>query len=352
MQELQSSLDTGAPLDELKGILGEIRKRLQDAAAADDIQAQAHAEQCDDWLTKLDGWIKDTRADILRLDGEINQTENTIKSLENQVKSSQEAIKSMQDEVKGWNKDIVNLNATRANDKEIYDNRTRDTGICKRAIQEIFEVPGFDKLAANQEKDADTYSEKYYQTAETMPTTLLALADKVQDRKAKDLVLLAAAAVSTLSKGDVDSLKGLLRKLDTELTTYQTELNTDEAQSIRIYESELAAFQKLIADKEQDIIDEQGVLAGLEKDLRNARNKLKNLQAERKAAQDKLNDLLEDKKQSEAKCGELERAYEERKKDRRDEFDTLDAIEKIIKDQLDKTADHVLDAVEDVTVQE
>lgn len=351
LEELQSKLDTGSPLDELKSILKEINTRLSEAQTADDAQNEAHQAQCAAWLADLDIRIASTEADIARIEGLIVEEENTIARLNNEIAASDERIADHKRNIAGFEQEIVEANETRRAEHEMYVNRTRDTGICIDAIAEIKATEGLDKLSDNQGKEASTYSADFYNHAATNGAFLQTLSTKVQDGNAKNLVLLAAAAVSTLDKGDVDTLNGLLDKLTEELKKYGEDLDAQEAEDQKLYEENIARLQTLIFDEKAALAAEELVNAGLREDLRIAKANLVALKAELAAAKAKLASLQETRRQDEAKCKALEAAYDERTADRQIEGATLAEIERIIIEKLDTSADHLKDAIDHVTVQ-
>jgi chromosome segregation ATPase len=351
LEELQSKLDTGSPLDELKSILKEINSRLAEAQTADDAQDAAHQEQCRIWLADLDARIAATKIDILRIEGLIANEKNTIARLTEEIKGSDAKIVDHKTEIQSLETAIVDLNISRAAQHELFVNRTRDTSICIEAIKEIKATEGLGALGASQSTNADVYNADFYKHADTN-SFLQTLSGKVQDDTAKNLVMLASAAVATLDKGDVDSLNNLLDKLNEELKTYGEDLVKQEDIDEAAYIAELGRLQKLLADEKVELANEETHNASLRDQKRIAEANLVALEKELEAAQKKLASLEETRRQDDLKCKDLHASYEQRTADRVTESATLAKIERIILQKLDTTAAHVKAAVDDVTVAE
>jgi len=290
LEELQSKLDTGSPLDELKSILKEINTRLNEAQTADDAQDAAHQEQCRLWLADLDARIAATKIDILRIEGLIANEKNTIARLTEEIKGSDAKIIGHKSEITSLNTAIVDLNVSRAAQHELFVNRTRDTNICIEAIKEIKATEGLGALGASQNIGADVYNADFYKHADTN-SFLQTLSAKVQDDTAKNLVLLASAAVATLDKGDVDSLNNLLDKLNEELKTYGEDLANQEDIDEAAYIAELGRLQKLLADEKIELANEETHNASLRDQKRIAEANLVALEKELDAAEKKLASL-------------------------------------------------------------
>lgn len=348
LAQIQSKISTGAPVDELKSIIAEIRTRLTEAQSADDGQMASYKTQCEAEVAQLNKEIADLEAIIAGLELDIQASKNEIIRLEGEIVATEKKIAFDESEIVRIN-DELDANEAQWNfDHATFINRTHDTNLCLEAIAEIKAIPGIDEvLSGNQDQTAADYQNDNIYTG-----LLETAAKKVGDASVKSFVELTAAAISQLSKGDVDSLKKLLDDLETDLQDYLVELENDDKANEKAYQekksalyAELAiATDTLEADKlhledlQGQLSAEQAHLAELERSLASRKKQLADTEALLAA--------------TEQKCRDLKAAYDERSSDRVEEQNTLDEIERIIMEKLGGAPEHISAAVADVSVAE
>lgn len=345
LAELQSKMDAGAPIEELISIIDEIATRLSEAQTADDAQNAAHREQC-----KTD--IEAQQAEIERINGTVNDLKAAIATKKSNIAAKKGEIAGLEEDIKNDKADIAATieritaaNNTRKEAIATYNKRTNDTALCLEAIDDILALD-LETLAAGQDNTKADFEQHDFESA----AMLEKLASKVEGN-AKSLVQIAQVSAATLG-GDVDDLKQMLVDLKEKLGEYQVELDEGEKQNKADYEALLAAEQAELAKNRASLAEHQSQLATAEGELAAMEEALKQLETNLKAAEAALDAALATKAATEKRCADLNDAYAARTAERKEEDETLVAIKKIIEDKLSKSASHVLDRVDEVTVEE
>lgn len=345
LAELQSKMDAGAPIEELISIIDEIATRLSEAQTADDAQNAAHREQC-----KTD--IEAQQAEIERINGTVNDLKAAIATKKSNIAAKKGEIAGLEEDIKNDKADIAATieritaaNNTRKEAIATYNKRTNDTALCLEAIDDILDLD-LETLAAGQDNTKADFEQHDFESA----AMLEKLASKVEGN-AKSLVQIAQVSAATLG-GDVDDLKQMLVDLKEKLGEYQVELDEGEKQNKADYEALLAAEQAELAKNRASLAEHQSQLATAEGELAAMEEALKQLETNLKAAEAALDAALATKAATEKRCADLNDAYAARTAERKEEDETLVAIKKIIEDKLSKSASHVLDRVDEVTVEE
>jgi len=348
LAQLQAQVTAGAPIDELRSIIAEIRTRLTEAQSADDAQAAQYKTQCESEVAQLNQEIKDLEARIEALKLAIKAKKDDITRIEGEIKTTEDKIAFDEAEIVRINESIDANDAEWAKDHQTFLNRTHDTNLCLEALAEIRAIPGIDEvLAGGQDATAADFQNDNVYTG-----LLQKAAHKVSAPDVKAFVQLTAAAISQLSKGDVDSLKKLLDDLELDLQNYLVELVEDDKKNQAAYEEKntallgelAAANDTLEADKahliklQGDLAQAQTELAALEKDLADTEQELTNTENELVATQQK--------------CADLQQSFLDRSGERVEEQATLDQIEAIIEEKLGGAPEHIGEAVADVSVAE
>lgn len=352
LQELQTKINAGSPVDELKAILTEIVDRLKEAQTADDAQHAQHQADCESDINDLDNQIADLETVIAGLESDIETSKDRIKYLGDQIVTQEGVIVADKANIARIEDEIAALIAQRDLDHRTFLNRTRDTNECIAAIGEIKQVEGLDNLKARENETADDYNEAYYDKTPAAPSLLEKLAQRTTDETARNLVLLASVAAVGLSKGDVADLVALLNKLESELKAYLVELQEDEDESVRIFLETKANLEDELRLANEKLADDEAHLADLNNQLDAEKKHQQDLQNELADNQQRLADTRDIRAAYTKKCADLATAHENRTEDRNEEFATLEQIMNIIKEKLGGAADHVLDAVDDVTVKD
>lgn len=347
LAQIQEKVSTGAPVDELKSIIAEIRTRLTEAQAADDKQVASYKEQCTAEIAQLNKEIKDLEAVIAGLELDIQASKNEIIRIEGEIVATEKKITFDKAEIVRINGELDANEAQWAFDHETFINRTHDTNLCLEAIAEIKAIPGIDEvLSGNQDQTAADYQNDNIYTG-----LLETAAKKVGDASVKSFVELTAAAISQLSKGDVDSLKKLLDDLEQDLQDYLVELENDDKANEKAYQEKKSALYAELAFAHDTLAADELHLENLQNQLAAEKAHLASLEAQLAAKQKELADTVAELAATEQKCNDLKAAYDERSSDRVEEQNTLDEIERIIMEKLGGAPEHIGEAVKDVSVQ-
>lgn len=349
LAELQSKLATGSPVQELEEIIQEIKTRLAEAQTEDGLQNDAHKAQCASDISKLNEELTRLAAQIAEINADIQSTNSQIQITGTDILRKKADIEQDKQDITDTEDRITTANEARRAAKELYDNRTRDTKECQEAITEIEALDGLDGLEAGQGDHADIYNGNREYAALLEKT-----AARVTDPTAKSLVQLAAISAQGLSGGDVTRLKELLAQLRDELTTYQTELNDGEAQSIADYNALIAAEELTLLNQKSTLKAHERELEALEAREQKEIGHRNQLNSELAATTQDETDTNAVKSTTETKCQDLNDAYAQRSQERTEEQITLGQIEQIIRDKLQtgKMAGHVEDRVDGVTIKQ
>jgi len=325
LSELTSKMNAGAPIDDLRAIIEEIRGRLTAAQGADAAQDVAHQKQCDNDKAELEAEITRLTNQLESLGNQETNTVNQISETQSQIVNKANQIQTDAQDILDTNQRLVDAEAQFNDDKELYNNRSRDTAAVERAIEQIeTELGGeLDSLEAGQGMEAKDFA-----------GALLQVASQTHDDTARSMVELAAAATQALGANDVTRLRALFEQLKEELRAYQGELNTAMAQSQKDYEALKSAELGILASQQNSKTVHESEKTQLTARLGKENDHLEAIRSEIQATSTDKSQSINVLQATTTECANLHTSYEARSSERSAEQDTLDEIEAIIEEKL------------------
>lgn len=329
MAELEDKLATGTPLDELMSILDDIRERVNEAERAD-VEAQAADTQyCDDRDAKLMEDVRLEQQQVETINATINKDKATIKKLTAEMKRLDGEINRLDGEIEANKADQKKRTDERTKQKTEFRDGVSDANICITAIDEIQALGGMVGLRDRQNDDESDYQAGVTNLLQTLST-------KVQHTEVLNLVQLSALTVATLDKGDVDKLDELLQKLEDELKKYIKDITADDKALDRQHKKTMADLAKTLSDLEADLRQTREAYSDATVKKISAESRVQANTIEMGEAVESLAAVQTEVDDLRDGCSTRLAAHKTRSEERTEEKETINSIEKILREKLGK----------------
>jgi hypothetical protein len=330
LAELESKIARGQPLDELKAILADIRQRLNETGAADTEAQKADDIYCDNRKTKLTADIGLENQQIASINASINSDKGVVKAQTAIIDALVIAIADLKTKIDLNIGEQAERKEERANQIEQFFNGSRDVDICVRALDDIQELGGVQKLIDDQNNKASNYTEG-------VTALLEAVATRVSHPHVLNLVQLASlTTVAAINGGDVDRLNAMLLQLRADLVQYKTDITGDDGVLAGLY---VETMKDLVQTKE----DDERTKATKESEKENATVKKNSALARIKSNGVELEEAINSKdalvlvlRALNADCLARKSAHLVRITERAEEVKTINKIEDILVEKLGK----------------